>query len=212
MKSVLIFILFHFVYNQSMYSNAIKVYNFLIRKSWTITSISVVLAHMQAESGINPYLETPTENGGYGLLQWTPKNKVLSWSNFSSLDPFTSQCEYLNNGNNYILTDNYKVTFNEFKNYTNNTNEIEYLTKLFYSNYQHHTGTMNPIRTELAKDWMKKLEKIEPRRELYYEVVYKDSLSLIAMKYGISLDKLLELNPGLNASSNIEIGQIIRVR
>jgi hypothetical protein len=78
-------------------TNANRLYKFFIGQGWTRKSIAAMLGNVQVESTINPGLwqgrtapippETPyTTSKGFGLTQWTPANKLITWADGFSLD------------------------------------------------------------------------------------------------------------------------------
>ena len=75
--------------------NAKFIYNFFIEEGWTSQSICGMLGNMEVESGIIADIDEYGNGDGYGLLQWTPKSKLVQWANQENLD-YTSiktQCK-----------------------------------------------------------------------------------------------------------------------
>lgn len=65
-----------------MQNNAEIIYDYMIKKGWSVKAICGMLGNMQAESTINPALWENRDpyNGGYGLVQWTPYTKLSNWA------------------------------------------------------------------------------------------------------------------------------------
>lgn len=77
-----------------MQNNAIIIYDYLIRQGWSKNAICGLLGNMQLESNINPgiwqNLKAPIAGEsaigkGFGLTQWTPYTKLLSWCSANNL-------------------------------------------------------------------------------------------------------------------------------
>lgn len=76
-----------------MQNNATIIYDYFTRQGWTKNAICAILGNMQLESNINPQiwegLKAPvtgdTSLKGFGLTQWTPYTKLLSWCSANNL-------------------------------------------------------------------------------------------------------------------------------
>lgn len=53
-------------------------------------TIAAILGNMQAESTLSPALNERGGGGGYGLVQWTPKQNLIDACNVLNLSPYTS--------------------------------------------------------------------------------------------------------------------------
>lgn len=53
-------------------------------------TIAAILGNMQAESTLSPGLNERGGGGGYGLVQWTPKQDLIDACSTLSLSPYTS--------------------------------------------------------------------------------------------------------------------------
>lgn len=53
-------------------------------------TIAAILGNMQAESTLSPALNERGGGGGYGLVQWTPKQDLIDACSTLSLSPYTS--------------------------------------------------------------------------------------------------------------------------
>ena len=67
-------------------ANAKYIYNFFSNKGWTKNAICGMLGNMYAESGIKADIDQIGGGGGYGLVQWTPKNHLTDWANKRGLN------------------------------------------------------------------------------------------------------------------------------
>lgn len=142
-----------------MQNNAIYIYWYLSNRGWTLNAIAGMLGNMQTESTINPGIwESLTVNtsNGYGLVQWTPATKYLSWCEENGLEPSSMDSALkriiyeLENGLQYIATDSYPETFAEF---AVSTKTPTYLAMAFLANYERPADPSQPIRGEQAEYW-----------------------------------------------------------
>lgn len=112
--------------NDEMHLNAQYIYEVLkyIYK-WSDSAICGMLGNIQSESSINPgrwQSDNVNNTGaGYGLTQWTPATKYIEWcksegrSDPSEMDNNIERIIYeLANNVQYIKTDGYPETFQEF--------------------------------------------------------------------------------------------------
>ena len=67
-------------------ANAKYIYKFFSNKGWTKNAICGMLGNMQGDSGIIADIEEREGGGGYGLVQWTPKSKLVNWANARGLN------------------------------------------------------------------------------------------------------------------------------
>lgn len=104
-----------------MEANAKYIWNYLGSKGWSLNAVAGMLGNMQAESTINPgrHQVGSGENGGFGLVQWTPKKNVTEWlsANGYADDDMDGQLERIiyekENGKQYDQN-KYKYTFETF--------------------------------------------------------------------------------------------------
>lgn len=104
-----------------MEANAKYIWNYLGSKGWSLNAVAGMLGNMQAESTINPgrHQVGSGPDGGYGLVQWTPKSNLTSWTsdNGYAEDDMDGQLERIiwekENGKQYIKN-YYKYTFETF--------------------------------------------------------------------------------------------------
>lgn len=140
--------------------NASYVFNFLSARGWSINAICGMLGNMQTESNINPgiweNLDPSDVTRGFGLVQWTPSTKYTSWCAERGLDPTHMdsallRIEYeLGNGIQYYATDEYPLSFAEFKV---STAHPSYLAMAFLHNYERPADLNQPKRGTQAYEW-----------------------------------------------------------
>lgn len=156
----------HYLTQEEMETNAQYIYSYLHDKGWTIQAIAGILGNMQAESSINPgvwqsHLIGNTE-GGYGLVQWTPATNYLNWvsGDASTMDNNLSRIIYeLNNGLQWIATDAYPMSFEEF---SKSTSSPSLLASVFLKNYERAGVEVEATRQSNAENWYTFLTGKEP--------------------------------------------------
>jgi hypothetical protein len=144
--------------------NAQEIMNQLTSRGWTKNAVAGMLGNMQTESTINPGVWeslSPNVNNGYGLVQWTPATKLISWAESEGLD-YTSGDAQLQridwevvNNQQWIATSQYPMSFQEFKA---STLTPEYLAQVFIRNYERPRYPNQPIRSTQARYWYDNLE------------------------------------------------------
>lgn len=124
--------------------NANAIVNFCKNLSiynWSDNSICALLGNVSAESGLNPILNE-TGGSGYGLVQWTPKSKLInrakSIGRGNSYDTMYTQLLVIDyeckNNLQWITTSDYPISFEQF--ITDTTHSIEWLTGAWLKNYE----------------------------------------------------------------------------
>lgn len=144
--------------------NAQEIMNQLTSRGWTKNAVAGMLGNMQTESTINPGVWeslSPNVNNGYGLVQWTPATKLISWAESEGLD-YTSGDAQLQridwevvNNQQWIATSLYPMSFQEFKV---STLTPEYLAQVFIRDYERPRNPNQPIRSTQARYWYDNLE------------------------------------------------------
>jgi surface antigen len=104
-----------------MEGNAKYIWNYLGSKGWSLNAVAGMLGNMQYESTINPgrHQVGSGENGGFGLVQWTPKKKLVEWltNNGYPEDDMDGQLERIlweKENNEQYAKNKYKYTFDTF--------------------------------------------------------------------------------------------------
>ena len=142
--------------NDTQVNNAKFIYQFFKDNGWTCESIAGMLGNMHAESGIIADIDERSGGGGYGLVQWTPKSKLVDWANKYNLNyqSLIAQCKRiqweLENGQQFYSTVAHPMTFKEF---IRSTKDPTYLAMVFLHNYERPANLNQPQRGEFAAGW-----------------------------------------------------------
>lgn len=221
-KTLIIIVLIAFVATEDMTTNAKYIYNFFRARGWTAQAICGMLGNMQGESGIIADIDEISGGGGYGLVQWTPKSKLVNWANARGLNYRTveTQCQRiqweLENGEQFYRTSAYPLTFRQ---YIASTSSASYLAQVFINNYERPANPNQPRRWQWATDWYNKLSgdtptpptPPSPGGDTYYTVVSGDTLSGIAAKFGVTVAQLCSWN-NISNPNLIYVGQRLIVK
>lgn len=149
-----------FLSKAEMENNARYIWNYLGQNGWTMNAVAGMLGNMQTESTINPgiweSLDSGNTSGGFGLVQWTPATKLITWANsmrldYQDIDTQLERIEYeLANGLQYYPTASYPETFKQFKE---STKDPYYLGMAFLANYERPAVSNQPKRGQQAQAW-----------------------------------------------------------
>lgn len=144
--------------------NAQEIMNQLTSRGWSKNAVAGMLGNMQSESTINPGIWeslTPNTSRGFGLVQWTPATKLISWAQSSGLDYTSGDVQLqridweLANNQQWSATSQYPMSFQEFKV---STLTPEYLAQAFLRNYERPLNPNQPVRSTQARYWYNNLE------------------------------------------------------
>lgn len=147
-----------------MTTNAQEIMNQLTSRGWTKNAVAGMLGNMQSESTINPGIWeslSPNVNRGFGLVQWTPATKLISWAGGQGLDYTSGDVQLqridweLANNQQWAATSQYPMSFQEFKV---STLTPEYLAQVFLRNYERPLNPNQPIRSTQARYWYDNIE------------------------------------------------------
>ncbi|WP_414022384.1 phage tail tip lysozyme [Carnobacterium divergens] len=139
--------------------NAWSIWTFFKQRGWTEQSIAGMLGNMETESGIRPDIDEIGGGTGYGLVQWTPKSKLVNWANANGLDYRTldTQCKRIQweveNNQQWIAISPYYYSFREFTQKTS----ISECALAFIKCYERPGDPNQPIRVTQAQRWYDKL-------------------------------------------------------
>lgn len=139
--------------------NAWGIWTFFKQRGWTEQSIAGMLGNMETESGIRPDIDEIGGGTGYGLVQWTPKSKLVNWANANGLDYRTldTQCKRIQweveNNQQWIAISPYYYSFREFTQKTS----ISECALAFIKCYERPGDPNQPIRVTQAQRWYDKL-------------------------------------------------------
>lgn len=143
-----------------MRNNATIVRDYLTAKGWSLNAIAGLLGNMQSESTINPGIwQNLNENnlsGGFGLVQWTPATNFTNWADslgYAWTDG-DAQLKWIDEQTTafgqWISTEAYPMTFNEFKT---STATPEYLASAFLKNFERAGVEVEAQRRSQAVEW-----------------------------------------------------------
>ena len=128
-----------------MLNNATKIFNQLRYWGWDKRSACAVIGNMCAESYLNAAqtqhgYTIGDNNGGYGLVMWTPQTNYRDWARTNDHDPvlayWQTYCiDTLENVPDQWDETEYNMTYAEFKTNPNNYS-VEYMTMVFYYSYE----------------------------------------------------------------------------
>lgn len=143
-----------------MENNAAIIKSYLSSKGWTLNAIAGLLGNMQSESSINPgiwqSLNEGNMSGGFGLVQWTPATNFTDWADALgySWSDGNAQLkwidEYTTSFGQWISTDAYPLSFDEFKT---STQTPEYLASAFLKNFERAGVEVEAERRSQATEW-----------------------------------------------------------
>lgn len=141
-----------------MQDNAKEIYS-ILKDEWTLEAICGMLGNAQQESGLNP-AQTQKDYpiggdiGGYGLYQWTPPHNYKNWANENGYDVTDGYYQVIAMNTpipvgQYIVTDTYPQTFEEFKQVT----DIDLATEIFLKNWERAGDAYLEQRKNYARAW-----------------------------------------------------------
>jgi surface antigen len=180
-----------------MEGNAKYIWNYLGSKGWSLNAVAGMLGNMQYESTINPgrHQVGSDENGGYGLVQWTPKKKLVGWltANGYSEDDMDGQLERIlweKENNEQYAKNKYKYTFETF---STSLDDPYTLACAFAFDYERSWVTL--YGTEAQKETLRK--ERGTAAEEWYSFLAPFSVEAPAVKKKFILDnfRLDSVNP-----------------
>lgn len=141
-----------------MEANAKYIWNYLGSKGWSLSAVAGMLGNMQYESTINPgrHQVGSDENGGYGLVQWTPKRKLTEWLSAkgyadNDMDGQLERILWEKENNEQYGKNKYKYTFETF---STSLDDPYTLACAFAFDYERSWVTL--YGTEAAKETLRK--------------------------------------------------------
>ncbi|KMK52600.1 Bacterial SH3 domain protein [Fructobacillus sp. EFB-N1] len=143
-------------YSQEQVNNAIAIHSFLSSKGWTDNAIAGLLGNIVSESAIIPDKWEVGGGGGYGLVQWTPANKLIQWCNSQGMDWHTinAQCARINyelqNGIQFYPSRAYGING---KSYISSSLSPYTMGLIFLANYERPYDSNQPNRGNQAQYW-----------------------------------------------------------
>ena len=144
--------------------NARFIQDYFTLQGWTREAIAGMLGNMQVESTINPGLwqgrvvpaDIYTTEKGYGLTQWTPANKYITWADANMLDYKNgdnqmARIQYERENNLQWSTDN--ILHYTWDDYVNSHERPEILARVFVWAYERPDDPDVPLRQQCARYW-----------------------------------------------------------
>lgn len=123
---------------------------------WSKNAICALCGNSRIESYVNPNMwqnQYAHPENGYGLFQWTPATKLISWAQGVGQDYTTGETQMarlkyeIENGIQYYATSSYPETFQEF---SVSTKSVDYLTRAFVTNYERPADISESIARRIA--------------------------------------------------------------
>lgn len=179
-----LFINNNYSYNQTQINNATYIYNYLIEKHWTLNAIAGLIGNIVSESSLYSDIWEGGIGPGYGLVQWTPANKLINWCKSNGLDyrTISAQCARIDyemkNKIQFIPSNMYSMNSIE---YINSTDSPYKLALVFLANYERPYNPNQPQRGSQAQYWYNYFNNLNPVVNYPHKAI---STSVITMKYG----------------------------
>lgn len=158
---------------EQMKTNALYFYTYALANfpEWSLNAVSAMLGNIRYEGVMNPsqwqYGLGKSESGGYGLVQWTPATKFLTWASAKgySRTEMSGQIQKIGweaaTGEQWIITSKYPVTFTDF---LKSEQPPDYLASVWLYNYERpkRPGDTESYRREMALTWYQYLSGEPP--------------------------------------------------
>ena len=160
----------YYLTQSQMEDNASYMYYKFKEDGWTDNAISAMFGNIQTESGLNPGIWEDLKEGnlnkGYGLTQWSPATRIITWLSdngypMGSMDGEIARiiAEKNNQEEQWYDTPAYPISFLEF---SLSNEDIEYLTKAFVYNYERAKKPDIATRVQRANNWYEYLTGLPP--------------------------------------------------
>lgn len=123
---------------------------------WSKNAICALCGNSRIESYVNPNMwqnQYADPANGYGLFQWTPATKLISWAQGIGQDYTTGETQMarlkyeVENGIQYYPTANFPETFQEF---SVSTKSVAYLVEAFGRNYERPADLSASLANRIA--------------------------------------------------------------
>lgn len=144
--------------------NATFIHEYFTMQGWTQEAIAGMLGNIQVESTINPGLwqgrtvpdDIYTTEKGYGLTQWTPARKYITWADANSLDYKNgdnqmARIQFERENNLQWSTDN--ILSYTWDDYVSSHESPETLARVFVWAYERPENPDIPLRQANARYW-----------------------------------------------------------
>ncbi|MBP1045265.1 peptidoglycan DD-metalloendopeptidase family protein [Enterococcus sp. BWM-S5] len=151
--------------------NAWQIWQFFKAKGWSEQAIAGMLGNMESESGIIPDIDEHSGGGGYGLVQWTPKSKLVDWCTERGLDYRTldAQCQRIqweveNNVQWFANPQRPDLPYISFSQFTK-LPDVKSAADYFIAFYEHPADPWQPNRQTQAQRWYDLLKNLSSGTE-----------------------------------------------
>ena len=135
-------------------TNAQALANIAINWGWSKNAIAALCGNSRVESYVNPNMwqnQYAHPANGYGLFQWTPATKLISWASgqdYTTGETQMARLKYeIENGIQYYPTASYPETFRQF---SVSNKSVDYLTRAFITNYERPANIGESIDRRIA--------------------------------------------------------------
>lgn len=135
-------------------TNAQALANIAVNWGWSKNAIAALCGNSRVESYVNPNMwqnQYADPANGYGLFQWTPATKLISWAagqDYTTGETQMARLKYeIENGIQYYPTASYPETFQQF---SVSTKSVDYLTRAFVTNYERPANIAESIDRRIA--------------------------------------------------------------
>ena len=147
----------------SQEDNAKIIFDYLVgTDGWSKEAAAGILGNMQSESGIVPDIwesgQIGNMNVGYGLVQWTPASKYITWAqnqglNYKDIYSQLKRIQWEVNNNQQWINANMS-----FKQFTQRAVSPEDSAFLFIKYYERPLNPNQPARQTQARYWYEKFK------------------------------------------------------
>lgn len=156
-------------YSVTQEQNARYLYQFFSERGWTRNAIAGMLGNMMVESYLLPDITEFGGGGGYGLVQWTPADKLINWAKENGYDHRTlfaqsMRIQYeMTHGIQFYPSSAYPINASQ---YMQSQDSAYQLAKVFLSNYERPFESNQPERGNIAMYWYHFLEPKKTKKNV----------------------------------------------
>ncbi|MBS0949426.1 hypothetical protein JK159_03390 [Weissella minor] len=156
-------------YSVTQEQNARYLYQFFSERGWTRNAIAGMLGNMMVESYLLPDITEFGGGGGYGLVQWTPADKLINWAKENGYDHRTlfaqsMRIQYeMTHGIQFYPSSAYPINATQ---YMQSQDSAYQLAKVFLSNYERPFESNQPERGNIAMYWYHFLEPKKTKKNV----------------------------------------------
>ncbi|TYC48803.1 hypothetical protein ESZ50_07960 [Weissella muntiaci] len=171
----------------SQEDNAKIIFDYLVgTDGWSKEAAAGILGNMQSESGIVPDIwesgQIGNMNVGYGLVQWTPASKYITWAqnqglNYKDIYSQLKRIQWEVNNNQQWINANMS-----FKQFTQRAVSPEDSAFLFIRYYERPLNPNQPARQTQARYWYEKFKNdviSQKKNEVYKMFLFKADIATV---------------------------------